>query len=258
MATVELTHHRADRDSSRAATPPPKLTSRTPLPERTDADPRSRGGVLGVSGGAVMEAAGDNVARAERRARAREHLREHQEGTYIGDILRSRDSAIVRWADRDRPLRVWVRDTMSESAWEARFVEEVLAGFRSWESSGVPLRFAFVGDSAPADIRVTWVDRFHRPVAGRPISGLTRWGVDEQSRIVDAVITLALRRPGGDVLPGDAVHAMALHEIGHALGLDHCEDARSVMAPTVQVRALSPADMRTARLLYSLPPGALN
>jgi predicted Zn-dependent protease len=57
------------------------------------------------------------------------------------------------------------------------------------------------------------------------------------------------------VLDEEAMRAMALHEIGHLLGLDHTQDATSIMAPKVRVRDLSAADRATVRLLYSLPPG---
>ena len=61
----------------------------------------------------------------------------------------------------------------------------------------------------------------------------------------------------GETLDEESMRAMALHEIGHALGLDHTRDVTAVMAPRVRVRELSAADVATARLIYSLPPGPL-
>lgn len=53
------------------------------------------------------------------------------------------------------------------------------------------------------------------------------------------------------------MRAIALHEVGHLLGLDHTTDQTSVMAARVRVRELSAADHATARLVYALPPGRM-
>ena len=191
-------------------------------------------------------------------AETRRRLREQARGTYIGDVLRVRDSAIVRWPNASaQPVRVWIRHKSTVRDWSPALVERARAAFRAWEDTGIPIRFEFVADSASADAHLTWIDRFADPVGGRAISGLTRWGVDDRSRIVDASITIAIHRANGGTLSATAVEAMALHEIGHLLGLDHCTDDASVMAPVVQVRALSPADRATVRLLYALPVGTL-
>ncbi|HEX3868652.1 MAG TPA: matrixin family metalloprotease, partial [Gemmatimonadaceae bacterium] len=60
----------------------------------------------------------------------------------------------------------------------------------------------------------------------------------------------------GELLDEDSMRAMAMHEIGHLLGLDHTSDELSIMAPKVRVRELSDADRATVRLLYSLPAGS--
>jgi predicted Zn-dependent protease len=51
--------------------------------------------------------------------------------------------------------------------------------------------------------------------------------------------------------------ALALHELGHALGLNHSPDRRDVMYPETSADDLTLRDRRTALLLYSLPPGDL-
>src|SRR5207237_7630095 len=105
-------------------------------------------------------------------------------------------------------------------------------------------------DSAHAEVHVTWIDHFDQPISGR-----TRWGRDDRWTITDANITLAMHHHQGELLDEDSMRAMAMHEIGHLLGLDHTSDSTSIMAPRVRVRGLSTADRATVRLLYSLPPG---
>jgi predicted Zn-dependent protease len=130
------------------------------------------------------------------------------------------------------------------------FVQEVRNAFDEWDGLRLPVRFAFVDDSSDAKIHVTWIDHFSQPISGR-----TRWARDDDWSITDANITLAVHHSSGDLLDDDAVRAMALHEIGHLLGLDHTTDSASVMAARVRVRQLSDADRATVRLIYTLPAG---
>ena len=101
-------------------------------------------------------------------------------------------------------------------------------------------------------MHVTFVHHFDEPISGR-----TKWARDDDWWIIDADIVLAVHHNSGRTLDDDAMKAMALHEIGHLLGLDHTEDLTSIMAPRVRVRDLSVADRATARLLYTLPPGGV-
>jgi predicted Zn-dependent protease len=59
----------------------------------------------------------------------------------------------------------------------------------------------------------------------------------------------------GRELDTHGMRAIALHEVGHALGLAHSLDAHDIMASLVRVDSLSGSDRETIRLLYSLPPG---
>jgi hypothetical protein len=172
-------------------------------------------------------------------------------GTYIGDILHERDSTLVRWADRHGvPLTIWIQPQSNIIDFSSAFVLEARNAFEEWDSLHLPVRFEFVNDSANADVHVTWIDHFSQPISGR-----TRWARDDDWSITDANITLAVHHNSGEQLDDDAVRAMALHEIGHLLGLDHTTDSSSVMAPRVRVRQLSDAYRATARLIYTLPAG---
>ena len=187
------------------------------------------------------------------RAAIRNRLRRAEPGTYIGDILRERDSSLARWPDRHgRPLRVWVQPSSGVADFSDAYVDEVRSAFEDWDALELPVRFEFVDDSSHADVHVTWLDHFEQPISGR-----TKWARDDDWWITDADIVLAVHHHQGEILDLDAMKAMALHEIGHLLGLDHTKDSGSIMAPKVRVRGLSPADISTARLLYTLPPGAV-
>lgn len=184
-------------------------------------------------------------------AEIKRRLQQRESGTYIGEILLTRDSALARWHDRtNRPLTVWIEQATTVPDWQPGFITEVRDAFRAWSATGIPVRFAFVSDSSKADIHVTFIDQFIEPISGK-----TRWARDDNWWIVDGDITLAVHHDAGEALDRSAVHAIALHEVGHLLGLDHTSDIANIMTPRVRVRDLSSADRSTMELLYSLPPG---
>jgi cation diffusion facilitator CzcD-associated flavoprotein CzcO len=174
-------------------------------------------------------------------------------GTFIHEVLAAHDSALARWPARiQEPLRVWVQPSVPSADFREDFVPVVRRAFSRWSESGIPVSFTFLMDSALADIHVTWVDQFVESISGKTI-----WAHDDKWWIVDASIQLALRHRSGEALDSTAVGAIAMHEVGHLLGLDHTADTTSIMAPKVRVRDLSPADRATVQLLYRLPAGRL-
>jgi predicted Zn-dependent protease len=169
----------------------------------------------------------------------------------MAELLLRRDSSLTRWPDRpDRPLAVFVGSGAGLTGWRPEYVSAVASAFAAWSRAGLPLAFRLVDDSARADVRVGWVDRFAAPISGRTV-----WARDDRWWLVDGAVTLALHHNDGAPLDADQVRAIALHEVGHLLGLDHTADPENVMAPRVRVRELSSADVATARLLYSVPAG---
>jgi hypothetical protein len=184
----------------------------------------------------------------------RRRLREGSQGTYVNELLLLRDSALARWPDRRlHPLRVWVQPDSPTPDFSTDFPNIVRGAFDEWASTGIPLAFTFVTDSAKADVHVTWIDRFDEQISGK-----TLWAHDDDWWIVEANIVLAIHHHGGEPLDSSAVRAIALHEVGHLIGLDHTMDTANIMTPKVRVKELSDSDRATARLLYALPPGKVN
>jgi predicted Zn-dependent protease len=211
-----------------------------------DADAGARAGVL--AGAHARDA-----APARDLGDIRRRLEEGEAGTYIGDILSERDSCLARWPERlVDPLRVWIQHGDSIPDWKPEFVDQTRDAFVTWQNTGVPVAFVFVPDSSNADVHVTWRDHFDEQISGK-----TMWARDENWWIVDANISIALHHNRGEALDASAVRAIALHEVGHLLGLDHSNDTTNIMTARVRVRDLSAADRATMRLLYTLPPGSV-
>ncbi len=172
-------------------------------------------------------------------------------GTYIDEVLAAHDSALARWPERGgQPLHVWIQPVARLRDWSPIAVSIVRDAFVEWSESGIPLTFSFVLDSASADVHVSWIDRFNEPISGK-----TLWSHDNRWSILEATIVLAVHHRTGELLDTAATRAIALHEVGHLIGLDHTTDTTSIMTPRVRVKTLSPMDRATARLLYLLPPG---
>jgi hypothetical protein len=210
-----------------------------------------------VSSGSIANAFATVVSGSHRpsdeddRLEAKRRLRDGAEGTYIGEILAERDSALARWPDRpSKPLSVWIQRRSRITDFSLSYADRVRDAFTQWDRLGLPMRFSFVDDSTRAEVHVTWIDHFDQPISGR-----TRWGRDDNWAITDANIVLAMHHHQGELLDEESMRAMAMHEIGHLLGLDHTTDSTSIMASKVRVRELSGADRATVRLLYSVPPG---
>jgi predicted Zn-dependent protease len=171
-------------------------------------------------------------------------------GTYITRLLVDRDSTIERWPNRiDQPLRIWIDSTAKVPGMLGIFPEAVRSAFSEWEDTGIPIRFVYVHKPNDADIRVRWIDHLEHK------TGSTTWRTDHDGWLTTSEITLATHVSNGDPLDARGMKAIALHEVGHALGLSHSVDAHDIMAPLVRVDNLSGPDRSTIKLLYTLPAG---
>lgn len=209
----------------------------------------------GVTSSLVMghNARSGGAAKSVSATSRRQRVARLSRGTYFGQLITDRDSVLERWPDRvGRPIRVWISTPDSVEGWKSDYIAPVTTAFEQWSATGIPVRFEFVDDSTSAEVRVFWADSLDGHTAG-----MTFWQSDSRRWMRSARITIAMRASDGGRQNGRGISSIALHEVGHLLGLSHSPHARDIMAPWVIAKQLSDGDRATVRLLYALPAGRI-
>ena len=186
------------------------------------------------------------------RSEIRRRIRASAGSTYLNDNLtQNADSILHRWDGRvSTPVRLFFPPT-TVANFQPSFLDAVRSAFQRWQEV-VPVRFNLDADSSSAEVRVQWRIQFEGERSGQTD---VQW--DEDGRLTGGVVTLATFDAKGQPFAPDDVRVLALHEIGHLIGLDHSPDPGDIMYAQPKVRELSPRDVRTAALLYDLAPGPL-
>lgn len=187
------------------------------------------------------------------RSEIRRRIRASAGLTYLNEIVaESADSEIHRWDGRmSSPVRVLLAPSRTAN-FQPAFLDQVRAAAQRWVEAGVPVRFEFDADSSSAEVRFQWRIQFEGEKSGE-----TNLLWDDEGKLTGGTVTLATFDPKGQPLGPDDVRVIALHEIGHLLGLDHSKDPGDIMYAQPKVRDLSPHDIATVQLLYDLAPGSL-
>src|SRR5205823_8270022 len=123
-----------------------------------------------------------------------------------------------RWPDRlADPIRVWV-DSAGLGPSQSGFAPVVRDAFGVWSATGLPIRFRFVARRSDAEVRVQWADRLPNK------TGTTTWRTTADGWMLSGDITLATHVSDGRPLDRVSIRMIALHEIGHLIGLSHSGD----------------------------------
>ena len=231
---------RVRRPASAGAPPPAVNTASYSRPAaRLDTHPAPQAAPSGTP-------AIDLLARLEGRRR----LAHAATYTYFDSLLVETDSVVRRWSRPETPLLVAILPDSGRL--DPDLVALVRRALAIWEEAAVGLHFTLASDSAGAQLLVRSIPRFEGVLAGE-----THLEWSQDGAIQAATITLARGdSTGRPVLPGVAL-AVAVHEVGHALGLAHSASPEDVMFGFTRTSKLSHRDRATIALLYELPLGSV-
>lgn len=176
---------------------------------------------------------------------------------YLDPVQSASGDVLPRWrTEKDgsrRTITIHFESPENPAQHGAGYRRAVNEAVSQWTAvTGVALRFREVPGPEDADVTIEWV-----PKLGADCHGLAVWVMDANGWIASASLTLALLDRRGNPVDAELARRIALHEVGHLIGLPHSDDERDMMSRKSKQIRLSERDRATAQLLYATEPRVL-
>lgn len=168
---------------------------------------------------------------------------------------------LLRWdAQRRSPIRVYIANGEGLEGYQPGADAIIWRAIQTWQhsmkdlESNAAIGFVRVQYATEADIEIYWTDRVLPSEISEYSNATCERAILNRRDIFHAVITLCTKEPY-TLAPfsSDRIQQLALHEVGHVLGLGHSLNATDVMSSGLGPSPIlqpTERDVNTLRLLY--------